>query len=175
MNNFVAYRPCFIVVYYERENFQKYKNEIGVFFLKKLLMCFLSLAILISSSATAMGTADRIIQPYYNNATTANANFTINTSGKAVVSLFCHGTPGVMTGVTVKTYIEKKSFIFFWTRVDIGQPNDEWTDTASGSSFAKEHSVQLTDKGTYRAVVKFTVSGTGGPADAIPFTLEDSY
>lgn len=143
--------------------------------MKKLIVCVLSLAILFSLSATALGSTDPIIQPYYNNAGNASANFSINTSGKAVVSLFCQGTPGVMTGVTVKTYIEKKSFIFFWTRVSIGQPNDEWVDTASGSSFAKEHSVQLKDKGTYRAVIKFTVTGTGGAADNIPFTIEDSY
>lgn len=143
--------------------------------MKKLIVCILFLSILFSFSFTALGATDSIIQPYYNNATTANANFTIDSSGKAVISLYCKGTPGVMTGVAVKTYIEKKSFIFFWTRVSIGQPNDEWIDTASGSSFAKEHSVQLKDKGTYRAVVKFTVSGTGGTADNIPFAIEDSY
>lgn len=142
--------------------------------MKKLIVCILSLSILFSLPFTALGSTDSIIQPYYNNAGNATVNFSINSSGKAVVSLFCQGTPGVMTGVKVKTYIEKRNFLFFWTRVDIGQTNNEWTDTASGSSFTKEHSVQLKDKGTYRAVVKFTVSGTGGTADNIPFTIEDS-
>jgi len=143
--------------------------------LKKLIVCILFLSILFSFSFTALGSTAPIIQPYYNNAGNVNASFAINSSGKATVSLYCKGTPGVMTGVKVKTYIEKRNFLFFWTRVEIGQANDEWIDNASGSSFAKEHYVQLKNKGTYRAVVKFTVSGSGGSADNIPFTIEDSY
>ena len=143
--------------------------------MKKLIVSILSFSIFFSLSFTALGSTDPVIQPYYNNATTATANFSINSSGKAVITLYCKGVPGVMTGVKVKTYIEKRNFLFFWTKVSIGQPNDEWIDTASGSSFAKEHSVQLENKGTYRAVIKFTVSGTGGTADNIPFTIEDSY
>ena len=53
--------------------------------------------------------------------------------------------------------------------------NGSWTDTSTSTSFSKSHSVQLSSKGTYRAHVVFTISGTGGSDDKITKNVEKTY
>lgn len=110
------------------------------------------------------------IMPRYNNTNYATAGLGINSSGLATIDLDCGGDYGVVTRITAETKLERKWGIF-WLDVDGG----EWTDTTTNRILSITHTLQLSKTGTYRAKVKFTVSGTGGANDVIETTVTDEY
>lgn len=66
-----------------------------------------------------------------------------------------------ITRVVVTTYVEKRTLLVIWNRVDIGTPNNEWVDYGVNGDFDASHSAQMPAPGTYRVVVTFDVySGT---------------
>lgn len=60
-----------------------------------------------------------------------------------------------VTRVTITTYVEKRTLLLFWNRVDIGQTNDEWVNTYYSSYNSSYHAFQLSDSGTYRVTSTF--------------------
>ena len=62
-----------------------------------------------------------------------------------------------MSRVDITTYVEKRKLLVVWNRVDIGQPNNEWTDTCYGAYNTVFHAVQLPASGTYRVTFVFEV------------------
>ena len=140
---------------------------------KRLLSMFLVIVtlILLTLPAAAGGEAT----PFYNNTVKTPTNFGISSSGVATVSLSYTGIRGVTSGATITTYLEKKILGLFWTRVDLGNANDEWVDTSESYTYATSHSVQLEGKGTYRASVIYEVSGSGGATDVVPYEMEKVY
>ena len=40
----------------------------------------------------------------------------------------------------ITTYVEKRTLGFFWTRVDIGQPNNQWYDVVYDYMYIGRHS-----------------------------------
>ena len=77
------------------------------------------------------------------------------------------GLSGKTTKVVITTYIEKKTLGLFWSRVENGQPNNQWVDTS--------YTFQLSSTGTYRVTVTYKVYGSGGAADEIKCVMKDSY
>lgn len=115
------------------------------------------------------------ITPRLNNTSNTSTNFTITTAGKATISATYNGYKGITTGATVTSYIEKRTLGLFWTKVDIGEPNNEWIDTSSDYLGAFGHEFWLENKGTYRATVVYEISGTGGATDVIDYEQERTY
>ena len=115
------------------------------------------------------------ITPYYNNTSYARTVASISDSGVLNVTNYCNGLPGVTSKVVITTYVEKKILGLFWSRVDIGQTDDQWVDTSYSATYNKTHTYQLTSSGTYRVTATFVVSGNGGAADEITNTKEVSY
>lgn len=72
-------------------------------------------------------------------------------------------------------YVEKRVLGIFWTRVDIGTPNNVWTDSTSSYTYGEIFSTQLNSTGTYRITATFTVTGTGGTNDTIPYENTVTY
>ena len=103
------------------------------------------------------------ISTYNNNTATTSTSFTISSAGKAVVYYEYFGYTGIATGATIEIILEKRSFLLFW--------NEVLTDTitVSGENCADALVCHLTEKGTYRCTVKYTVSGTAGADDVITF------
>ena len=65
----------------------------------------------------------------------------------------CSYATGANSGVTrvdVTAYVEKRTLLLFWNKVDIGLPNNEWTDTCYGLYGSAYFSAQLPSSGTYR-------------------------
>ena len=62
-----------------------------------------------------------------------------------------------VTDVVITTYVEKRSLLVIWNRVDIGETNDEWVDHGTTSYFSMNHSTQLPSSGTYRVTIVFDV------------------
>lgn len=139
--------------------------------MKKVLSIVLALiAVLTMVNMTSNYAEAADIKPYYNNVNSTHVSLTINSSGKATVTVTCRGISGTTTGITAETKLERKWGIF-WLDVDGG----EWTDTVSSTNLSKSHTLQLSKTGTYRATTTFTVSGSGGANDSIEVSSTYTY
>ncbi len=106
-------------------------------------------------------TAEGIV-PYSNNVSGTATVFVISSTGLATVKAEYTGIRGVTSGAVITSQIQKKSGTT-WTNV----PGGYWSDTISGYRGSTSHSLQLSSHGTYRAVVVYKVSGSGGATDVI--------
>lgn len=70
------------------------------------------------------------------------------------------------------TYLEKK-VNGVWTRVDISAIGDQWIATLPAQQFDRTYTAQLTSRGEYRAVAKFTLLGETG--ETVTKTSTDTY
>ena len=111
----------------------------------------------------------------YNNTTNATLNCSVNTSGLLQVSMSVTGIKGKTSGIAVELYVEKRILGIFWKKVDIGCPNNIWTDSTTNYYYSHVFSHSLTSTGTYRVTVTYTVSGSGGADDVIPMTDTVTY
>lgn len=135
--------------------------------MKKMIAVILSVVILLTTTITAYAGS---IQLYSNNVLTTNTTFSISSSGLATVKNTYSGITGTTKSAEIVTKVQKKVGLI-WVTVS----NGSWTDTSTATSFSKSHSVQLSSKGTYRAHVVFTISGTGGSDDKITKNVEKTY
>lgn len=135
--------------------------------MKKILTFILCLVILVTTTVTVYASA---IEPLSNNVGRTNSAFVISTSGMATVSNSYLDSLNHLTSAKIVTKVQKR-YGLIWITVD----NGSWTDTSTATSFSRSHSVQLTKKGTYRAHVEFTISGTGGSDDKITKNIEKTY
>ena len=94
---------------------------------KKSLFCFLIAAILMITASTSAFAASTN-ETRYNNTVMVSSDASISESGLLTVINQFQGIRGKTTKGEITTYVEKKTFGFFWTRVDIGQPNNQWHD-----------------------------------------------
>lgn len=134
--------------------------------MKKIIVALITTLLIFSVSITAYA---KDITVCDNNCNNAYTYFSIS-NGKANVENKVIGKKGVTKKIVINTKVQKKVGLI-WVTVD----NGSWTDTSSACNFSKTHSVQLSGKGTYRAHVKFTVSGTGGSDDEITLNSEKIY
>ena len=146
--------------------------------MKRRILSMILLVVILSTlvvMAAAAVIPDAGIMPCYNNTMMTSTNFTISTAGKATITATYDGYYGITTGATVTSYIEKRTLGLFWTKVDIGEPNNEWVDTSTDYLDAFGHEFWLDSKGTYRATVVYEISGTGGATDVIDFDKTVTY
>ena len=108
-----------------------------------------------------------------NNLASYTASFVVN-SGIAVISARYDGYQNVTTGATITMKLQKKVW-FWWSDVDNDQPNNTWTNVLSGWKNTANHYLALNETGEYRAIITFTVYGTGGPDDFITETVYNNY
>lgn len=110
------------------------------------------------------------VTPFYNNISTTEIVFTISENGVGAVSFVCRGYRGITTSITAETRIERLSGSS-WVQVE----GASWTDTSTLYYCVKEHSIQLPAHGTYKAVVTFTVAGSGGATDVVTREIQKTY
>ena len=143
-----------------------------------LILCMSILAVQ-PVSAADLGTHSRNvvdeIMPLYNNVGTVNSNMSISSSGKMTINYMYTGAPSTTTKAVITTYIEKRTLGLFWTRVDIGEPDNQWVDTIKDYSYYGSRTHQLSSSGTYRVTITYKIYGTGGSADTITSEIKDSY
>lgn len=135
--------------------------------MKKLLSIIICLIVISTVAITAYAGDTQL---YSNNVNTTDVSFSISSTGNASVYTEYIGYSGVTQRAEIETKVQKK-YGLIWITVD----NGHWTDTSTASSASKRHSVQLSSKGTYRAHVVFTISGTGGKDDKITKNVEKVY
>ena len=143
--------------------------------MKRRIIAFALFVVIFSTSVLPVLASNDGIMPCFNNTLTTSTNFTITTAGKATISASYDGYYGVTTGATITSYIEKRTLGIFWSRVDIGQPNNEWVDVTTDYYDAFVHEFYLEKTGTYRATVVYEIRGTGGATDVIDYVQERTY
>lgn len=139
-------------------------------FCSMVLLFAILTSILVFASAANDG-----IMPCYNNTAGTSTNFTISTTGKATITATFDGYRGTTSGATITSYIEKRTLGVFWTKVDIGETNNEWVDTINNYYGLAGHEFQLPSTGTYRATVVYEIRGSGGATDVIDFNKTLTY
>ena len=140
---------------------------------KRILSVAVMFVILISSFSIIANAEE--ITPRFNNVASITSIASISDSGKLTVSNSFSASASVFTKAVITTYVEKRTLGIFWTRVDIGQTNDEWVDTIYTNIYTGNHIHQLEKKGTYRITVEYVVYGTGGAADVVTREIEKTY
>lgn len=133
------------------------------------------LVILVLCMAVLPATAQESIMPRYNNTASTTTNFGISAAGKASVAGSYYAYIDYFQSATITTYIEKRTLGIFWSKVDIGTPNNEWVYTSTEPADGFGYEIYLNDKGTYRATVVYEISGTGGATDVIDYEQERTY
>ena len=142
-------------------------------FLRRTLSIAVMFAILISSFSFIVNAEE--ITPRYNNVASVMSVANISSTGKLTVTNQYSGSASLITKAVITTYVEKRTLGIFWTRVDIGQTNDEWVDTLYTSIYTGSHTHQLEKTGTYRITVEYVIYGNGGAADVITKEIERTY
>ena len=142
-------------------------------FLKKVMSVFM-VSVLFVSTFSFLAKAYEAV-PFYNNVNTTNSSVTISNSGVLTVVNKYSGSSSVTTKAVITTYVEKKVLGIFWSRVDIGQTNDEWVDTIYNHTYSGSHSVQLSSASTYRVNVEYVIYGFCGSADTITKEIQKLY
>ena len=140
---------------------------------KKTTLCVLLVAVLMFSTSMAVFAASPYETRY--NTVTASSSVSISDSGLLTIANQFQGIREKTTKGEITTYVEKRTLGFFWTRVDIGQPNNQWYDVVYDYMYIGSHSFQLNSHGTYRITVTYVISGTGGEPDIITRTITKTY
>ena len=128
------------------------------------------LAVVFAMSAYAAHDAS----PFINNAYRTVSQFVIDTDGTATVSAQYVGRTGLTSGATITMKIQK-SVSGSWVDVEIGQPNNTWVDTRTTATAKITHTYTITQRGTYRALITYNISGTGGANDIFTESIEKTF
>ena len=136
--------------------------------MKRKISVFLVFAILLMN-IFSIGVFASDISTYNNNTFSTGTDFVISSTGLATVAYNYEGYSDITTGATIEITIQKRNFLFFWNDVvnETITVQGEWVDDV--------YSYQLTSTGTYKCTVTYTVYGTAGEADVIPFERTVKY
>ena len=136
--------------------------------MKRKISVFLVFTILLMNMFSVCSFASDIT-PRNNNTAATGTDFIINSDGLAYIACNYEGYSNITTGADIEIAIQKRNFLFFWNDV-VRQ-----TITVTGERFDEVYTCQLTSTGTYKCTVTYTVYGTAGEADVIPFERTVKY
>lgn len=126
----------------------------------KVLILFLAVIVMFSSLCQPVYADSEGLR--YNYVISADSVPSVDSTGYLYVSFSYTGYNGITTGAKITTYVQKRILGIFWTKVDNGQPNNEWVDNVTGSSYRGHHELQLSSTGTYRVTSEFIIYATTG-------------
>ena len=134
-----------------------------------LLICMVTVSL---SSAKVYGSE---VMPRYNNVVSVRTISDISSTGTLTIDYNYIGIDDITTKAVITTYIEKKTLLFFWTRIEIGDSGTEMVDTIHNSKFSGSFIKHLNEQGTYRINVIYQIYGTDGSPDTITYQKEHTY
>ena len=115
------------------------------------------------------------IMPRWNVADDNEFTFTVSSTDKANVRVTysANSTNFQKANLTVK--IQKRFLLVFWSTVDIGYTNNEWTASSTNLSGNFYNTFTVNGTGTYRAQITLEIIGKNGQKDVIEETIEYEY
>lgn len=140
---------------------------------KRFPTLLLALLLLAMSIAVPLKKARAAIT--YNNTNNTSLDCSVSSGGQLSAVLAVTGIKGTTSRISVELYVEKRVLLVFWSRVDIGCPNNVWTDAVNSYNYGNTFTTNLSSTGTYRVTVTYTVSGSGGADDVITKTQTVTY
>ena len=144
--------------------------------LKKLMLILLACMMLHVMSLPISATSENEqIAPCYINANSYTDEFIITDSGIAVVMVTYQGLPSAFTKADISVKIQKKFLFLFWNDVDIGYPNNEWTDECTDLNGTFYNTFAVNGTGTYRALITVNIYGHTSGYDTIELIREYKY
>ena len=144
--------------------------------LKKWTTLILTLLLMFTAVVPAYASSpEQDIAPRLNVSIDAACIPNLPSSGLLSVTNTYSANDSQITKIVVTTYVEKRSLLVIWNRVDIGTTNDVWVDYGSNGYFSKSHSAQMPGSGTYRVVATFDVYNGSTLLDSIEKKLTVSY
>ena len=122
-------------------------------YIKKVAVLLFACITLLSAVAPsyAVQPEDDSVLPAYAVVIDTSCDCTVSPDSTLYVT--CTYGAGANSGVTrvdITAYVEKRNLLVLWDRVDINQPNDEWTCICYGLDNDATFSAQLPSSGTYR-------------------------
>ncbi len=136
---------------------------------------FVAVAVILSVSTIAMTAVYAIggVSTCNNNLNTTVTSLYI-ANDLAEINAYFVGYTGITTEAIVESKLQRRT-LFWWSDVDNGETDNTWVDHFYDVSGDVYHTLEVTKKGTYRAVVTYTVKGTGGADDVIDEVVEFVY
>jgi len=134
-----------------------------------LLICF-SVFVAQTITAKAAVPEKRYVTPSYVSSTMA-----ISDQGVMTITYQYSSDSSNTSKVEITTYIEKRTLGIFWTRVDIGTPDNQWIDTIYNYRYTGSRTYQLSDTGTYRAKVTYNFYNNYVLTDTVECEDTDTY
>ena len=129
--------------------------------MKRLTSLILSLVLLLTIATPAFAAQpEDTVSPRYINTSQAGVSLAITEDGLASWTIICLGKSNC-TSIDAVTYLERKMGTL-WIKMSIDYPITDYMYSVNGRNLAATYEMQLTYAGEYRAVVEFTVHGTGG-------------
>ena len=129
-----------------------------------LLFAILFIATFVFQIAVSANEAEKE-QTRNNNTARTDTTFIISSSGMASVEVEYVGIPNIATGATIEITIKKRFLLVFWTT----EIEEEYTVYGEKYSHTYYYDLSEFGSGTYKCNVTYTVSGSGGADDVIPF------
>lgn len=134
-----------------------------------LLICF-SVFAAQTISAKAAAPEERYVTPSY-----ASSAMAINDQGVMTITYQYSSDSSSTSKVEITTYIEKRTLGIFWTRVDIGTPDNQWIDTIYNYRYTSARTYQLSDTGTYRTKVTYKFYNNSVLTNTVECEDTDTY
>jgi len=143
--------------------------------MKKKIMTVISLVLIMAMMCCNVSVLAASVTPRWTNCDQYAFTFTINDSGIAHVNINYTGDSNKFAEARLTVQLEKRFLLVFWNTVDIGYTNNEWTETSAELLGNFYNAFQLSDKGTYRAVMTLEIVGKDGSVDVIEDKIEYKY
>ena len=135
--------------------------------MKKKIITVVSLVLVMAMMCCNVSVLAASVTPRWTNCDQYAFTFTINDSGIAHVNVNYTGDSNKFAEARLTVQLEKRFLLVFWNTVDIGYPNNEWTETSTDLYGNFYNSFALSDTGRYRAVMTLEIVGIDGSVDVI--------
>ena len=130
-----------------------------------VIMCFASVPI---TAFAAENSTESTVTPRWSHLANVNFSFAANASG-AHVDISYAGYSDTFARADIHVKLQKKFLLVFWTDVD------EWSASSTEVMDDFYHCFPIEGKGTYKATLTFTATGTDGSTDSFTNEIENKY
>ena len=143
--------------------------------MKKKIITVISLALVMAIMCCNVNVLAASVTPRWTNCDQYSFTFSITDDGIAHINIRYTGDSNHFSEARMTVQLQKRFLLVFWNTVDIGYANNEWTETSTELIDTFYNGFQLSNKGTYRAVMTLEIVGMDGSVDVIEDQIEYEY